>query len=296
MRPVDTQIRQYFTELEKTHGPLTVDDILERTGDQPAIPRPEARTPSPRRRWVAAAVAALVILVTLISIRFLPAPGGTTEPIDQPTTTTTTAAPGPPAPKAFPTSEEPVALEAGTYLVDAAGNSSIATFTVTVPDRWTGDSGGYLSKNAETPQGIAVSPWGAIEELEVYTDACHGEFGDPGPAPTSAAELVSALRAQNSGPVVSDPVATTVGGLQATRIDLQYPDREALANCRVGTGQLQVWGGYFVFFPNYSAVIYVVDVEGVPQVFLVEMADRVPAADRAEALSILESISFESAK
>lgn len=207
----------------------------------------------------------------------------------------TTSVTDPPGPEAFPAGDEPVAIEAGTYLVEgaAAGDgTSLAAYTVTVPDGWTADSGGDLKKNEDTPQGISVSPW-AIEDVRLFEDACHGELGEPGPAPASAAALVSALRAQNSGPLVSDPVATTVGGLPATQIDLDHPDREAQASCRIGTGVLQVWDGYFVFFPNHTANLYVVDVAGTPQVFVVVAADGASAADRAEAQSIIDSISFE---
>ena len=64
------------------------------------------------------------------------------------------------SPKAFPEDDEPVAVEAGTYLVSGAvagSDSALAGYTVTVPDGWTGDSGGDLKKDEDTPQGIGVS-------------------------------------------------------------------------------------------------------------------------------------------
>ena len=199
------------------------------------------------------------------------------------------------SPKAFPEDDEPVAVEAGTYLVSGAvagSDSALAGYTVTVPDGWTGDSGGDLKKDEDTPQGIGVSPW-ALDEIGVFEEACRGDLGDPGLAPASVAELVSALRAQKSGPIVSDPVATTLGGLPATRVDLDYPDRMARAHCRAGTGQLQVWGTYFVFFPNHTASLYVVGVAGQSLLLLVDTADGASVADRAEVQSILDSIRFE---
>jgi hypothetical protein len=195
------------------------------------------------------------------------------------------------SPEAFPSGDEPVALEAGTYLI-AGSDSDLAGYTVTVPDGWTGDSGSDLKKDEDTPQGIGVSPW-ALDDIGVFEEACRGDLGDPGLAPANVAELVSALRAQESGPIVSDPVATTLGGLPATRIDLDYPDRMARAHCRVGTGQLQVWGTYFVFPPNHTASLYVVSVAGQSLLLLVDTADRASDADRAELHSILDSIKFE---
>jgi hypothetical protein len=194
---------------------------------------------------------------------------------------------------ALPAANEPVALDAGTYLVAASG-ATLADYTVTVPEGWTGSSGVELKKNEDTPQGMSVLPW-AADEIAIFEDACHGELGDPGPVPANVAELVSALRAQRSGPIVGDPVATTLGGLPATRVDLDYPDRMARADCRIGTGQLQVWDGYFVFFPNHTASLYIVDLENGSQVFVVDTADDVSAADRAELQAIVDSISFEPA-
>ena len=194
------------------------------------------------------------------------------------------------SPQAFPVDDEPVALEAGTYLV--AGDTSLAGYAVTVPDGWTGDSGGDLKKGEDTPQGIGVTPW-AFDDIGIFEEACRGGMGDPGSAPASVSGLVSALRAQGSGPIVSDPVATTLGGLPATRVDLDYPDRMARAHCRVGTGQLQVWGTYFVLPPDHTASLYLVDVAGRSQLLLVDTADSASVADREELQSILDSIRFE---
>jgi len=200
--------------------------------------------------------------------------------------------------KAFPVGDEPVALEAGTYLISgdiASGDTSLAGYTVTVPDGWTGDSGSDLKKNEDTPRGIGVIPW-AFDDIGIFEKACRGELGDPGPAPASVARLVSSLRAQESGPIVSDPVPTTLGGLPATQVDLEYPDSKARAHCRVGTGQLQVWGpGYFVFPPHHTASLYVVHAADRPQVLLVDTTDGASVADRAELQSILDSIRFEQA-
>ena len=197
-----------------------------------------------------------------------------------------------PSPAYFPASgDEAVAVEAGTYLVPKTGKG-LAGYTVTVPDGWMVQSGSDLRKDDDPSDSVGISRW-ALNDIGIFADSCHGESGVPGPAPTSVAGLVSALRAQQSGPLVSDPVATTLGGYSATRVDLHYPNRMALADCRVGTGLLQVWDGYFVFNPNSTASIYVVDYAGDSQLFNVQTADGASDADRAELQSILDSITFK---
>jgi hypothetical protein len=110
---------------------------------------------------------------------------------------------------------------------------------------------------------------------------------------------VAGLRAQGSGLRVSDPVADTVGGLAATRIDLDYPGSRPLKNCRLSTtpgiepGVLQVWSGYFVLFPAETASVYVVDVGGREQVLVTRTRDGASAGARAELHSVLDSIRFQ---
>ena len=58
-------------------------------------------------------------------------------------------------------------------------------------------------------------------------------------------------------------------------------------------GAAQVWGTYFVFFPNHTASLYVVGVAGQSLLLLVDTADGASVADRAEVQSILDSIRFE---
>jgi hypothetical protein len=112
---------------------------------------------------------------------------------------------------------------------------------------------------------------------------------------------VAGLRAQGSGLQVSDPVADTVGGLPATRIDVDYPTARPLQNCRlsevtgVEPGALQVWTGYFVLHYRQSASVYVVEVGGRTQVFVTQASRDASAADRAELQSIVDSISFPTA-
>lgn len=213
-----------------------------------------------------------------------------------------------PTPKALPEAVDPVALEAGTYLVPAGNGTVVSPYTVTVPARWRGavmHRGIVIGKNQEDASGaghtrraIGIEPF-VLDRIRLTDDTCTGPE-TLGNAPTSTAALVAGLRAQGSGPRVSDPVATTVGGLPATRIDLEYPARRPLSSCRLADltpglekGVLQVWSGYFILFPDESASVYVVQVGDRAQMFVTRTADDASAADRAELQSILDSITFQ---
>jgi hypothetical protein len=199
-----------------------------------------------------------------------------------------------PTPEALPTFAEPEAITAGTYLVPA-GNGEVAPYTVTVPAGWAAQYGDSLSKHPDEPSGVGIGTF-ALDEIGLFDDACHGP-GILGTARSSTANLVTALRRQVAGPKVSHPVATTLAALPATRIDLDQPAR--VSGCRLGRQILQVWrqipqpaDDYFVLFPDSSASVYVVDVDGRAQVFVVQTGDEISAADRAELQSVLDSISF----
>ena len=200
-----------------------------------------------------------------------------------------------PSPQPLPDAPEPVAIEAGTYVVPA-GDNVVAPYTIMVPAGWAVQHGTDIGKHQDQPDAIGIEPF-VLDQIRLTDDTCHG--GETLGAPlTSTAGLVAGLRAQGSGARVSDPVADTVGGHPATRIDLDYPGSKPLSNCRLSTtpgtepGGLQVWSGYFVFFPAERASVYVVDVGGRAQVFVTRTRDGASAGDRAELQSILDSISF----
>lgn len=201
-----------------------------------------------------------------------------------------------PTPQPLPDTAVPMAIDPGTYVVEA-GVHVAAPYTVTVPAGWDVQHGTDIGNHQSQPDALRIQPF-VLDQIRLTDDTCHGEEA-LGARQTSTAGLVAGLRAQGSGLRVSDPVADTVGGLAATRIDLDYPGRKPLPNCRLSTaagaepGWLQVWDGYFVLFPSESASVYVVDVGERAQVFVTVIRDDASATDRAELQSILESISFE---
>jgi len=174
-----------------------------------------------------------------------------------------------------------------------------------VPAGWDTALGTIIGKNQEdasgaghTPRAIGIEPF-VLDRIRLTADACIGPetLGKP---QTSTSALVAGLRAQGSGPRVSDPVATTVGGLPATRMDLEYPASRPLSNCRLSEntpglekGVLQVWSDYFVLFPDEDASVYIVDVGGRTQMFVTRTARDASAADRAGLQAMLDSISFQ---
>lgn len=203
-----------------------------------------------------------------------------------------------PTPRLLPDSPVSVAIEPDTYVVSGNSGEVVTPYTITVPAGWYAQHGTDLHKHADQRGAIGIEPF-VLDQIRLTDDTCRGDetWGTP---QTSTASLEAGLRAQGSGLQVSDPVADTVGGVAATRIDLDYPGSQALTSCRLSTapgaepGALQVWSGYFVMFPTETASVYVVDLgDGREQVFVTRTRDDASAADRAELQSILDSISFQ---
>ena len=94
---LDLQLREFCDFMDETQGPLTVDDILERTGDVPVIPgRGWAVRGRPvSRRLITAAAAVIAVVVVGLALRFLPVLQRDVPPAtdDIPTTTNSTAPP-----------------------------------------------------------------------------------------------------------------------------------------------------------------------------------------------------------
>jgi len=199
-----------------------------------------------------------------------------------------------PTPGLLPNSNEPVAIGAGTYLVPA-GSGEVAPYTVTVPAGWAAQYDDKLTKHPDATRGIWIETF-ALDTIRLTDDACTGPE-TLGKAQTTTAGLLAGLRTQASGPGVSDPVADTLGGLPATRIDLAPRSGRPQTDCRGGNGELQLWRGdphdYLVLLAGERASIYVVDVAGRAQVYVTRLGDEVSAADRAELESILGSIRIE---
>ena len=198
----------------------------------------------------------------------------------------------------FPYSDEPIAIEPGTYRIPRSA-WSVADFTVTIPADWTVQYG-HVYANPSDVHGETSDELGfyAVVIDAIYTDPCEGpgELRDVGPG---VDDLAAALLRQ-PGPKASGPVETTLGGYPATRIDLSVPESLDLESCRLasyGALGLQIWYSppadkYFVLLPDSPASVYIVDVDGQRQVFLSYRA-ATSDEDLRELQAVLDSIQIE---
>jgi hypothetical protein len=224
-------------------------------------------------------------------------------PEPQPSPTTSTTLPS------IPLDDGPP-LEPGTYRVSSEGQYdgpdappllwSIVDYTITIPDGWNGHSGHYLSKHEDAEVDGDESDIVGLYPLlvdEIFADPCPGEAGPTVAVGPEVNDLIDALQAQ-PGPATSEPVETTIGGMPATRIDLEVPEGADLGSCHLadfGDPGLQIWFSdpsdkYFVLMPDQTASVYVVDVDGERQVFLAGHGPNASDEDLRELRSMLDSI------
>ena len=177
-----------------------------------------SRMTSPVRYAIAAAA---VLVVALVGYRFLPSnattPGASPVVLPSPTMVPALPANGP--------------LPPGTYRM----GSGPAIF-VSVPPGWVSLDGVSLRKHLDEPNEVAIDVYPA--DIRVFGDACRSDMTDAPVGPT-VADLISALRAQESS-VISDPTDVTVAGVPGTRFEVAAPAGLDRSGCAV-PGGLQVW-------------------------------------------------------
>lgn len=183
-----------------------------------------------------------------------------------------------------------VPLGAGTYLIPASA-WSVADFTVTFPAGWTVQYGHVYAQHSDQEDEFGFY---AVVVDDIYADACRGETGSVKPAGASSADLVAALREQ-PGTEVTEPVATTLGGHPATRVDLTISKSLDLNACSFGGAGVQVWYSapadkYLVLLPEAATTVYILDINGKRQILLTQVGNSASAADRAELQAVLDSI------
>ena len=132
----------------------------------------------------------------------------------------------------------------------------------------------------------------------IWADACGGsDSGDPIEVGPTVDDLAAALLEQ-PGPTASGPIATTLGGDPATRIDLTVPEGFNLEPCNASGIGLQIWYSApadknFVLTPDGSASAYILDVDGKRQVFLTQHGATTSDEDLAQLQAVLDSIRIE---
>lgn len=199
-----------------------------------------------------------------------------------------------PSPLATPfprTADGPAGIEPGTYLVPKS-EWSVADFTVTFPEGWTVQYDHVYAKNPDEPDEFGFY---AVTVDEIYVDACAGGEVVMEIGPT-VLDLAAALLRQR-GTDADGPFETTLGGYPATEIDLSEPKGFDPDTCRPKGIGLQVWYSapadkYFVLVPGYAQV-YILNIDGQRQVFLVQVKSAVTQKDRRELQGVLDSIRIE---
>ncbi len=193
----------------------------------------------------------------------------------------------------FPITDEPTAIEAGTYRI-ARSAWSVADFEVTMPDGWTVQYGHVFQKHPDAPDEFGF--YGVLVD-EIYADACAGSSGELVEVGPGVDDLTAALLEQ-AGPAATGPETTTLGGYPATRIDLRVPEGFDLTPCNLGDIGLQIWYSspadkYFVLLADATISVYVIDVNGQRQVFLAGSRSATSEEDVAELQTVLDSIRIE---
>jgi hypothetical protein len=194
----------------------------------------------------------------------------------------------------FPYDEEGAVVDAGTYRIPASA-WSVAEFEVTFGKGWTVQYGHVFHRPSDSRFGLEFY---AVVPDAIFADGCKGTEGaliDVGP---SVDDFVTALREQRVTDA-SRPVATTLGGHPATRIDLAIPDGYDLSACNLGKIGLQIWYSppadkYFVLLRDNPTSVYVVDVDGRRQVFIAgPVGPTTTKRDARELKAVLNSIRFD---
>lgn len=172
----------------------------------------------------------------------------------------------------------------------------VTGFAVTFPEGWSVQYGHVFQSipSAEEEFGFY-----AVVVDEIYADACQGDLGELTELGPSVDDLAAALL-QQPGSSASGPVATTLGGYPASRIDLTIPAEFDLNACSLEGIGLQIWYSrpadkYFVLLPDSQASVYIVDVAGQRQVFLAGYGSATSEEDVRELQEVLDSIQIQPA-
>lgn len=193
----------------------------------------------------------------------------------------------------FPYDDEGAPVDAGTYRIPASA-WSVADFEVTFGEGWTVQHGHVFHRSSDAYE----LEFYAVVPEEIAADACDGVEGGLMEIGPSVDDFATALLEQ-PGTQASRPVATTLGGHPATRIDLAIPEGLDLTTCSFGEVGLQIWYArpadkYFVLLHDNPTSVYIVDVDGQRQVFIAgPLGPMTTKRDARELQAVLDSIRFE---
>ena len=223
--------------------------------------------------------------------------GGSQEPQRAASPTTRAAVPPVTQPTASPLMEgavladlgEPAPIVAGTYRMPR-DPWAVTHYTFTIPKGWAVQYSHVFNKRADTRHEFGFY---AVRVDEIFANACGPSPARPvGPGVDA---LVTALRRQ-PGPVVSDPVETTIGGHRAVHLDLTTPKRtQGCPNIEDGGIGLRIWysktadKNLLMTFDGMTSV-YILDLPPGRQVFVASVRGGTTDAEKAELRRVLDSI------
>ena len=245
-------------------------------------------------------VVAVAVLVMVLTACEGGDDGSTPTPEPQQATTTSTTLPS------IPLDDGP-RLEPGTYRVSSEGRDRIGSAAVVDRGLHDHDPRGVEGQHRPLPvqvRGLRRDPLDSAStqcwSTRSTTIRARVNVGRSVAVGPKVNDLVDALLAQ-PGTATTEPVQTTIGGLPATRIDLEVPKGADLRSCFLadyGPPGLQVWFSeptqkYFVLMPGDTASVYVVDVDGERQVFLTQHGPAASDEDLRELQSMLDSIHID---
>jgi hypothetical protein len=281
-RQLERLLDAWLTEGPTQAPDRVIDDVAARITRQPQRPAwrlhawrfPTMSTPLKLVLIGAALLAALVAGSILVG-------GGGGNPVAPPTPwPTTTPTPSPIA--SLPRIPDG-SMEAGTYIGNSIPGNPL-TWTVTVPEGWTGGSDEWALYPLRDP-GVAIV--GPTSGWSVPADSCAAAATV---AATSVDTFIAAVQARDDW-TVSAPVDVTLGGYAGQRIDLELP---ANLTCENG-GEYVVLAdpsgdGWFRVGPSERIRLWILDVEGVPMTVFRSHSSSTADEVVTEADAIVDSV------
>ena len=258
-----------------------------------------------RRYAIFGIAAAVIVLVAVVGIRFLPGNGGlagppAVTPSPQPTSSQVqTQSPNPsPSPTVFERLWSSVGsglVPAGSYWISGSGSDAInmSRLTFTLPGGWT--RADVVAKDPGTNSEVLLDLWTVTD---IFADACKWDEANLVNVGTTADEFVNAIANQKSH-TASAVTDTTIDGYPAKEITLTVAPILDTATCTDGV--LRFWPGPG---PNFSGgmccdltgnidTLYAVDVNGKRTVIIARHYPGSSSQSLAELQSIVDSIQIE---
>lgn len=159
-------------------------------------------------------------------------------------------------------------------------------FAITAPEGWTGFGGFFVGgpNLSDAPDGVGIS---VNHDPQVTTDPCDGSAHTPPPGSSGPTvdDLVAAISARKDL-VVSGVTDAVVAGHSGKRLDLQFPATLACDNQYVFAEPK----GLYANGPANRWRVWLLDVDGDTAVVVLLDYAGTPAADRAAAQAVVDSV------